>query len=1108
MGWGSFLVPCSTYLLKSGLLGTVFGLIAGLAFVLVITWNLQYIICKCPSSGGIYSFERKGPGGRDLGFLAFWFIFLTYMALLWANITSLPLFAGFFLKDTFKFGFSYTIFGSEVWFGEALLSIFALIVIGLICSRSSKIASRITITAAFVFVAGFIFCALVAAFKHKSSFSYSPLFMENSTVFSQIARIAVISPWAFIGFESVFHFSEEFAFPVKKIRRILITSVIVATVLYLSVTVLSVGAYPSGYGSWFEYIKDIGNLQGVKAVPAFYVAYKYLGRPGVFILMLALAGVILTSLIGNVMALSRLISKAGSEGDAPRVLSDQNKAIVAVVACSVFIPFLGKTATGWIVDISTICATVVYCMISHAAFSTARKLGDRTEKITGLTGMVVMAVFTLVMLIPGLLPSHNVEKETYLLFITWILLGLLYFRLFLMKKRNTEDRHNVIVWIIPLLLVLFASMMLASRITETAAEDAVERIYNYHQDNPYADTEDGQTVLRKQFLQEQGRQISNTNTVFSIISLGLFMVFSGVIFSSYKEFKELDKRLSEAEKIASLKDSVSAMMNNMPAMSFTKDAKTGKYLACNQSFAEYAFNGKPEDIVGLTDYDLVPKEDADRFTEEDHLVVKMDKPQIRYGRQADSSGNVRSIQSTKLTFRDPNGRLCILGMLVDITEVEKLKSKNEVFENIVRVLTEDYFNMFYVDLETDSYIEYGLRTKVGNRVEANSGEGFFKSILANARALIYHEDFDKAIVELDKKHILEVIDKNGSFELEYRLIINNVPTYVSLKIKRIANDDKHIIVGVSIIDAQVKNREALRQAEEERKSYLRLNALNGNLMVLYYVDPETEKYTEFSTSQEFAQLGLAKYGDDFFETSHKNSVSTIHPEDLELILTQFNKENVMYTIERNGVFVLDYRLKLQDTYMYAKLKAAAVKEDEKTLLIIGVFNVDAQVRQELEIEHDLSEARRMASKDSLTGVRNKRAYLDEEKELNRKIACGDVSEFAIVVFDVNDLKIVNDTQGHKAGDEVIKAASSTICNIFKHSPVFRIGGDEFTVVCQGDDYEFIGELLAKMDNANEKSVKVAYGMARYDGKGSVSDVFNRADQNMYKNKIKMKDANL
>ena len=144
IGWGSFIVTCSTYLQKAGILGTVFGLLAGMAVVLVITWNLQYMIVSSPDAGGIYTFEKR-VGSKDLGFLAAWFVLLTYMAILWANATSVPLFARFFLGDAFRFGFHYQIFGYEVWFGEALLSICALLLIGTLCIKSTKIANIVMI---------------------------------------------------------------------------------------------------------------------------------------------------------------------------------------------------------------------------------------------------------------------------------------------------------------------------------------------------------------------------------------------------------------------------------------------------------------------------------------------------------------------------------------------------------------------------------------------------------------------------------------------------------------------------------------------------------------------------------------------------------------------------------------------------------------------------------------------------------------------------------------------------------------------------------------------------------------------------------------------------
>ena len=65
IGWGSFIVTCNTYLQKSGIRGTAFGLLIGMAVILVITWNLQYMIRRSPDAGGIYTFEKK-VSGNDL----------------------------------------------------------------------------------------------------------------------------------------------------------------------------------------------------------------------------------------------------------------------------------------------------------------------------------------------------------------------------------------------------------------------------------------------------------------------------------------------------------------------------------------------------------------------------------------------------------------------------------------------------------------------------------------------------------------------------------------------------------------------------------------------------------------------------------------------------------------------------------------------------------------------------------------------------------------------------------------------------------------------------------------------------------------------------------
>ena len=151
-------------------------------------------------------------------------------------------------------------------------------------------------------------------------------------------------------------------------------------------------------------------------------------------------------------------------------------------------------------------------------------------------------------------------------------------------------------------------------------------------------------------------------------------------------------------------------------------------------------------------------------------------------------------------------------------------------------------------------------------------------------------------------------------------------------------------------------------------------------------------------------------------------------------------------------------------------------------------------------------------KDPLTNVSNRRAYEDKETFLQSKINSGEDYRFAIAMFDVNNLKLVNDINGHEAGDAYLIRACRLICNIFKHSPVYRVGGDEFIAVLTESDYdrrsELLGELSASLSPYTgeiplpEDFVSIACGIAEYE-RGvdeSVQDITNRADDKMYQNK--------
>ena len=190
------------------------------------------------------------------------------------------------------------------------------------------------------------------------------------------------------------------------------------------------------------------------------------------------------------------------------------------------------------------------------------------------------------------------------------------------------------------------------------------------------------------------------------------------------------------------------------------------------------------------------------------------------------------------------------------------------------------------------------------------------------------------------------------------------------------------------------------------------------------------------------------------------------------------------------------------------------KSSDSEHFIVVVENIDEEVRKEREHLKALNSEKELARRDELTGTKNKMAYTELENSVQNNIDNGvDYFPFALAVCDINDLKKTNDTDGHKAGDELIKAAASLLCDIFDHSPVFRIGGDEFAIFLRGNDYHNREGLIKKLKEKVLENLEggsgpvIAAGMSAFEqGRDrSVSEIFERADNLMYEDKSALKN---
>ena len=173
-------------------------------------------------------------------------------------------------------------------------------------------------------------------------------------------------------------------------------------------------------------------------------------------------------------------------------------------------------------------------------------------------------------------------------------------------------------------------------------------------------------------------------------------------------------------------------------------------------------------------------------------------------------------------------------------------------------------------------------------------------------------------------------------------------------------------------------------------------------------------------------------------------------------------------------------------------------------------NMRTYVRGLLAAENESEGFKTQAYQDALTKVKNKAAYDIMAESLDRD-AANNLAEYSIVMIDLNRLKLINDQYGHERGNEYIIGSCRIICKVFKHSPVFRIGGDEFAAILQGDDYhqrvELNNELKKRFgeSSGNEmmepwKRYSASVGMSTYENGDTVETVFKRADQAMYEDK--------
>ena len=423
VGWGAFVMPGNTFLPLAGPTGTIISMAIGLACMLLIGFCVSFLMKRSAQSRGIYAYTKEAFG-RDHAFLCAWFLCLSYLTIVFLNGTALFLVIKTILGETAYTGYHYTIAGKVVYLNEFLLSLCALVGVGLLFLWTRTFLRRFSTILAVILLVGIvvttIFC-LPKALEHNllcHSFGY-----EGVNKGWAIFNLVILAPWAFVGFEVITLDTVHFKFSLKKTTWVIVSSIVVAALVYTSLALVSVSAIPDGYSDWTAYFKDLNNLNGPISLPTFHAARTIMGSFGLVLIVITAVAAILTGIIGAYRAILHLLSTMAEEHILAKVFSKRSYSIFFIMALSVLISLLGRNTLNWFVDLTSFGAIVAYGYLSAAAYKIAKLESNRRIMLVGIAGTIISILFGIAQIVPGLSVLDTMSAEAFLFLCLWCLVG-------------------------------------------------------------------------------------------------------------------------------------------------------------------------------------------------------------------------------------------------------------------------------------------------------------------------------------------------------------------------------------------------------------------------------------------------------------------------------------------------------------------------------------------------------------------------------------------------------------------------------------------------------------------------------------------------------------
>ena len=440
VGWGCFVLPGNAFLPKAGPLGMAIGMLLGAGIVILISLSYGYLIQRFPVSGGEFVYADSAFG-KIHGFICGWALILAYWSLIPLNATAVGLISRYLFPGIIQVGKLYSIAGWDVYAGEILIASFFLIALAYLNIKGVKGSGMLQTAVSLILVGSIVAVTAIVLFQCHDFVNLTPAFQTDGgrSKFACIFAVVAMTPWAFIGFDCIPQAAEEYSFSHKKSLFLMISAVLVAALLYICINTITAIVMP-----WQDLLaQDPFWATGM-------VIQMTMGNAGLFLVGLAMLCAVISGMSAFYLSTSRLLYAMAQVNALPNIFAEidpkygtPKKSILFVMAISLIAPWFGREVLGWIVDMTSVGASLAFTYTTASAAKLAYQHGNRFQSVLGALGVVAGLFFLSLLLVPGMPGFLSIQSRIALA--AWTIMGIVFF--FYMRNKylgNKDDMDTIL----------------------------------------------------------------------------------------------------------------------------------------------------------------------------------------------------------------------------------------------------------------------------------------------------------------------------------------------------------------------------------------------------------------------------------------------------------------------------------------------------------------------------------------------------------------------------------------------------------------------------------------------------------------------------------------